>query len=66
MDLEYALPIANQVVEKLAPFCQRIEVAGSIRRRRPFVHDIDLVVIPSNQGQFITVLRAMGPFKVCG
>jgi DNA polymerase (family 10) len=66
MDYEYALPVANKVKDILAPYCSRIEIAGSIRRRRPFTHDIDLVVIPANQGQFITALRALGPFKVGG
>lgn len=31
--------------------CERIEIAGSIRRQRPWVRDIDLVVIP--QGELI-------------
>jgi DNA polymerase/3'-5' exonuclease PolX len=51
MELKRAQEIASQVITKLAPYCERIEVAGSIRRRRPFVHDIDVVVIPTNQGQ---------------
>lgn len=37
---------AAKVVEILAPFCARIEIAGSIRRRRPEVGDIDLVIEP--------------------
>ena len=54
------------MVIKLSPYCDRIQVAGSIRRRRPFPRDIDIVCIPSNQGQFITALRALGPFKIGG
>jgi len=34
------------IVRQLRPYCDRIKVAGSIRRRRPFVHDIDLVILP--------------------
>lgn len=37
---------AEAVVAALAPFCQRLEIAGSIRRRRPVVHDIDIVCLP--------------------
>ncbi len=66
MELEKAQIIADQVKNKLAPFCERIEIAGSIRRRRPFVHDIDIVAIPGNQGQFITMLRDIGTFKIGG
>lgn len=41
-----ALPIAQDLVRLLAPTCHRVEIAGSLRRRRELVHDIDLVVIP--------------------
>jgi len=44
--LERAQKTAEAVVEKLKPYCKRIEIAGSIRRRRPLVHDIDIVLIP--------------------
>ena len=30
----------------LAPYCQRIEIAGSIRRQRPQCGDVELVAIP--------------------
>lgn len=39
-------PAAFQLVEKLRPFCTRIEVAGSIRRQRPTVGDIEIVALP--------------------
>lgn len=35
---------AELVLERIRPHVVRAEVAGSIRRRRPSVHDIDLVV----------------------
>lgn len=38
--------IAGEVVTLLAPMCQRIEIAGSIRRRKPEVGDIEIVAIP--------------------
>ena len=44
--LDLAEIIAKELVKNLAPHCERIEIAGSIRRRRPEVKDIDLVVIP--------------------
>lgn len=39
---------AQQIVSELAPDCERIEIAGSIRRGRPMVNDIDLVILPRN------------------
>ena len=44
-----ALDIAERIVTALAPACERIEIAGSLRRRRPDVHDIDLVLIPRDR-----------------
>jgi DNA polymerase (family 10) len=43
--LEEAQTIADRVKEILTPYCDRIEIAGSIRRRKPLVHDIDIVLI---------------------
>lgn len=48
MPLDRARQYADKIVAALEPYCSRIEVAGSIRRRRPVVHDIDLVVIPTD------------------
>ena len=39
------LPIAERLQTELAPFCHRIELGGSLRRRRPLVRDIELVAI---------------------
>ena len=46
--MEYlkALEIANKVLELLKPFCDRCEIAGSIRRQKPEVKDIEIVCIP--------------------
>ena len=48
MELEQGQKIAAEVVERLKPYCRKIEVAGSIRRRKPLVNDIDLVLIPKD------------------
>lgn len=40
-----ALTLAEIIVGALQPMCQRIEIAGSIRRGRPVVNDIDLVIL---------------------
>jgi DNA polymerase/3'-5' exonuclease PolX len=46
MMLEDALRLATQLRDELAPACERIEIAGSVRRRSTHVGDIELVAIP--------------------
>lgn len=44
--LEVARGKAEELVEKFLPHCERVEIAGSIRRGKHVVKDIDLVCIP--------------------
>lgn len=46
MDIGPAIGIALQLREDLEPACRRIEIAGSIRRGKPEVKDIEIVAIP--------------------
>lgn len=46
MKLEPARRLAELIRGILAPFCEKLEIAGSIRRQRPEVSDIDFVVLP--------------------
>ena len=46
MRLEQAQKLAQEIVEQIRPHCERIEVAGSIRRKKSEVHDVDIVLIP--------------------
>ena len=48
--LATALDRARTLVALIEPYCKRIEIAGSIRRKKQQVHDIDLVVIWKNAG----------------
>jgi DNA polymerase/3'-5' exonuclease PolX len=41
-----ATAIAERVKAELAPYCERIEIAGSVRRRKSEVKDIEIVAIP--------------------
>lgn len=45
-DAEVAGPIAEILVRLLEPFCDRIVVAGSLRRGKPSVGDIEILYIP--------------------
>ena len=46
LELTRAQKAAGLLLEMLQPFCERIEVAGSVRRQRPMVGDLELVAIP--------------------
>jgi len=48
MNREEARRIALKYLNTLKPFCQRIEIAGSIRRGKPEVKDIEIVCIPQD------------------
>ncbi len=54
MKLSQAQQIANEWLELLAPYCTKIKIAGSIRRQKPEVKDIEIVAIPKPQ---ITMLE---------
>lgn len=45
LDLTDAQGIAEKIKTLVSPYCERIEIAGSIRRQRAKVHDIDFVVV---------------------
>ncbi|HQT23985.1 MAG: hypothetical protein B7X86_14440 [Sphingobacteriales bacterium 17-39-43] len=45
--LIYAQEVAENILEQLRPHCIRAEIAGSIRRRKETVKDIEIVAIPT-------------------
>lgn len=46
MKLIQAKDIAVKICTKLQPFCDKVNIAGSIRRLKPEVKDIEICVIP--------------------
>ncbi len=44
--LEVAERVARELWGVLAPACEQIEIAGSIRRRKPMVGDVEIVFVP--------------------
>jgi len=49
LDYEKALAIAEDFQEKTKDLYKKYEIAGSIRRKEPIVHDIDFAVIPADR-----------------
>lgn len=68
MRLDEAKPIANHIKNQLTPYCERIEIAGSIRREKPIVHDIDMVLIEKPESALIipSLLATIGTITLNG
>lgn len=47
--LEVAKELAEKICNELKLWCEVIEIAGSIRRDKPIVHDVDLIGIPKEE-----------------
>lgn len=46
---EQAKSLADRIIKELAPVCAKIEIAGSIRRQKQTIGDIEIVCIPKQQ-----------------
>jgi len=66
MELERAEKIANEVIKRISPYCKKIEVAGSIRRKKPLVRDIDICLVPSDHWNLSFQIAGLGPVKLKG
>lgn len=51
MSLSYATEVANRFAERIAAYCERLEIAGSIRRRSRSPRDIEIVAVPRIEPQ---------------
>lgn len=58
--LKRAEELAGAIKKKLNPYCTRIEVAGSVRRRVPRVNDIDFVLVPSDAWNLFHEIQSLG------
>ncbi len=66
--LETARRLAEQVIKRLSPYCKKktdgrtpyIEIAGSVRRRKPQVKDIEVLLIPVASWEFNTEIKSLG------
>lgn len=44
--LSIARELADELVALIAPYCERVEVVGAIRRKVTFVSDLDILYVP--------------------
>lgn len=62
MDLSSAQEIGRRLIESTRESCKRIEIAGSVRREKSSVKDIELVAIVSDYEAFYAALSRHGRF----
>lgn len=55
-----AFRLAKQVCQDVRPVVEFSMIAGSIRRKRPKVYDIELVVLPKNLDDFLNYVAELG------
>jgi DNA polymerase/3'-5' exonuclease PolX len=47
---------AQRLVDELRDLCQRVELAGSLRRKKATVKDVEIVVLPTHRAQLLARL----------
>ena len=58
--LDRATRLAKKICRDLRPIVEFSMIVGSVRRKRPKVSDIELVVLPGNLGEFLTHVADLG------
>ncbi|VVB82674.1 DNA polymerase beta thumb [uncultured archaeon] len=59
---EVVIHLANKLTNYLKPFCRRIEIVGSIRRKEKNPVDIDIVLIPKDREKLEEFVKKKGKF----
>ena len=55
--------LANQIKAIVCAHCVKIEIAGSIRRQKPKVHDIDFVVVAKSDDEWQKINEKLKQLK---
>ena len=63
LDLGDAEKIANQIKTIVCAHCVKIDIAGSIRRQKPVVHDIDFVVVAKSDFEWLKISEELRRLK---
>ena len=64
--IQKAKALSDEIVKKLEPYSEKIQVAGSIRREKPTVHDIDIVLIADDMEGIHKELANLGQLRKDG
>jgi len=58
----FVLKLSEKLFGDLKPFCKKIEIAGSIRRKEKNPVDIDIVLIPKDKNKLEDFMKTRGKF----
>lgn len=64
--LKRAQELACHILKSLEPSCERVEIAGSVRRRKPAINDIDIVLVPRDWWELNKVVSRLGQVERSG
>ena len=55
----FVLKLAERLIKQLKPYCKKIQVAGSIRRKKKAPIDIDIVLIENQIGKIAVRMKSI-------
>ncbi|MFA4952853.1 MAG: hypothetical protein WC584_01370 [Candidatus Pacearchaeota archaeon] len=59
---ERVINLSKKIAKELKPSCKKIEVVGSVRRKKENPKDIDIVLIPKKMDKIIEQMNKLGKF----
>jgi len=54
---KFVTNLADKVAKSIRPFCRRVKIAGSIRRKKANPRDIDIIIIPKNKERLVEFMK---------
>jgi DNA polymerase (family 10) len=52
-------PLAFKILQVIEPYCTQVQIAGSFRRRKDTINDLDIVLQPSGPLCWVEILKAI-------
>lgn len=59
---DFVIKLAKELVREIKPYCEKIQIAGSIRRKEKNPVDVDIVLIPKNKEKLEEFMKKKGRF----
>ncbi len=63
LDLNRGEELASKIKTAVQTYCEKIEIAGSIRRQRPKIHDIDFAVVAKSDTDWQRISETLKRLK---